>query len=279
MVEDQQSLIDELREAVVQWQDLQAASALGRVECQLSELRDLVANNLIHTQAPAGEIGAAPGIFSPAPPAAWSSAPGRLEDRHPPAAEPPQAGSWEARKAAMLAGDDAEPAATSCTPLAAIEFAPTEVEVLSAAPAGFEVALASLDELREAVVERDLHIQQLTERLHAFQSVPVPPIHLPSMEGLPDEQRRYLQAWEAQLQDRLRKAEVELSMERARLARDEIALRHQCEQLNKDRRKRAGDAQDSVDDEAEAAAQNPRGSVSNRRWLSFFKSKPTDGTK
>ncbi len=283
LVAVQRELAERLKEAVDQWENMQAAAALGRIEMQLAELRDLIVT--LTEQAPAPSAGA--------PLASGSSTPARGETGGAPQTPTANdlkaaAGSWEALKAQLLSGESAtpeesEPAGASLTAALAAAAAGASNQQNSAAdtaersspgdsadtepinevppPEPIDPETASLEQLREAVETRDAYISYLLKKLK-LAPTPQLPTDWQSLQNVPDELRKRLEELERQLNDKLRLAEVDLSLERARLARQEAALRQREAQLEQ-KLKQYGLQLDDPSDEDQQPAQN-------RRWLKFL---------
>jgi hypothetical protein len=240
LVEDQKELTEDLRRVVQQWEDMQAGATLGRLEIQLTELRDLVASGV---------------RVAPPEPAAQEDTPQAATPRPKPY-EPGVSMSWEAHKAAMLAEEDGVPAAP-----VSIEL-PEVVHQIPEAPAAIDLEAAEADDLRNAVRERDRHIELLTEQLQQVIAVRPDPFVLCSLADLPEEQRLQLEQWQTQLQERHRQMEIDLSLERARLYRDERELHEREEVLRKQLRR--------AEQEAENAEGKDGETTSGRSWLGFL---------
>jgi hypothetical protein len=211
------------------------------LEVQLSELRDLVSSGI---------------RIAPSEPETHEETP--EESPPPPRPKPYEPGvsmSWEAHKAAMLAEEDGITAAPPPIEL------PEVVPQIPEAPAVIDIETAEADELRNAVRERDRHIELLTEQLQQVIAVRPDPFVLCSLADLPEEQRLQLEQWQTQLQERHRQMEIDLSLERARLYRDERELREREEELRKQLRR--------AEQEAENADGRAAGGTS-RRWLGFL---------
>ena len=253
-VAEHASLMEDLRQAVQQWQDMQASAAFGRIECQIGELRDIVSGHLLEAR--------------PQP---------RVEERverHPAPAPPPsnapKPGSWEAQKALLL-GDP--------LPVSELEAEPEDLDSadtstplpLPEAPAALDFESATTLELQAALRERDVYIELLREHLQLACAAPDSSPDIPDLDQLPEAQRAAIRAWENRVQSRLRKSEIEVSLERARLSRDEIALRQQQEQFFKEQRKAGLRREFNIsDDELD---EKPDDAPQRKRWLGFLGSR------
>ncbi|HUG93939.1 MAG TPA: hypothetical protein VML55_24125 [Planctomycetaceae bacterium] len=274
VIEQQVKLAEDLKQAVEQWEAMQAGAVLGRIEVQITELRDLVANGL-----PAGGGG---GWATPGKDGAERSG-GRGGAGEPDSgARGGGAGGgaggsgfagWEALKAGMLKADGAAaPPAMSAPPsgtvAATAEAAGEEDSVVIhieevPAPEPIDLPSADVDALRAAVERRDEYITYLTRTLRLVNRRA---IRIPDWEALnnaPDDLRGRLEDLEKRLEENLRLAEVELSLERARLAREAAKLRLQQDQIEKELKRLKLDRPQAAAAHAGEADDNPAG----RRWL------------
>lgn len=262
LIDQQVKLTEELKLAVEHWEDMQPGAALGRIEVQLTEIRDLVANRL--------PVGGGGGGGRPA-----AASGDRPDGRGAEGGGGSQGGGfsgWEALKAGLMKGE-AAPAAPARAPVgvpAADEPASGEDAVVInieevPPPESIDPATADPDALRAAVERRDEYITYLTRKLRLANGRS---IQLPNWEALaeaPEELTARLKDLEAQLDENLRLAEVELSLERARLAREAARLRLQQDQLDKELKRLKPDRPQSA-----AAGPAPGGDDDNpagRRWL------------
>ena len=269
LIDQQMKLTEELKQAVERWEDMQAGAVLGRIEVQVTELRDLVANGL-----PAG------GWPVPAEREAGSGPAGRGSQGGGGGAQGGGSGfsGWEALKAGLMKNEGGAPApqapkapsapsasAAPSEPVPAEDAVVINIEEVPP-PESIDPASADPDTLRAAVERRDEYITYLTRKLRLANGRS---IRLPDWEALsnaPEELITRLQDLEAHLDENLRLAEVELSLERARLAREAAKLRLQQDQLEKElKRLKLDRPQPGAATTAAHAgdADNPAG----RRWL------------
>lgn len=205
LVSDHRQMVEELQRVVQQWEDMQAGLTLGRIEVQITELRDFVGQRLSSGAFVAGANGAAA--------------------RHSRAADEPQEAAeiedvptesvWESMKAEML-GDPATAGARAAG-------RPLEPLTPADAPAAIDLNKATPEQLAEAITERDAYICYLLQMLRTRTEVPVPP-DWSALNNAPAELASRLEQMAAELQDNLRRADVEISIERARLAREQAQL-------------------------------------------------------
>lgn len=252
LAEDHKQLIGEMQRVVQQWEDLQAGLALGRIEVQLGELRDLVASRLASPAvlppqfpavvepcfAPTGNSGAAPP--PPEPPVAVAKPPGETSE-------------WDRIKSQLL--DTSE-----------VPQAPPPVfdEPLPPPPPEVNCSSATNEELAAAIHARDEFIAYLLRRLRAAEAGAIPADWSCLAPHDPEGVQR-LQQLAAQLDEKLRLSEVEFSLERARLAREHARLQLKQELLEK-QLKRLGI---KSADEFEEAAASPA-TLQDRRWVRFL---------
>lgn len=255
LIVDQQALLEELRLAVQQWQDLQAAAALGRIEMQLGEIRDLVASrpampSTEPVSTPAGTLAEAlAGLRGPSVPANSSAEPSNL--------------TWEQQKARLLGGDareDSESGKASSGADASSVIEP----LLRSRPAPVDLGEQDPRILREAIDLREEYIDRLAAHLRASREPSRFAGTLPRFEELPEKEREVLEAWRDRIHDELRQAEVDLSLERARVSRERLNLKCEMEQL---RQKREAGVSSAAPAPAADSAAAPSGS---NRWMRIF---------
>lgn len=247
LVEEHRTTLDDLKRVIANWENLQADAALGRIEMQIAELRDLFVSS-----------GAARGGAEP--PAGLSAA---ARDR-PAEAQKALAGPskpsaafgkptgnawWEAQKAALLGEPvPAEVRAALAAPPAEPEperDAPDDQAGASGSgvnaawgavpdlPAPVDFEALTLDAARLAILERDRLIEQLREPLLLLKAGAQLPAGLPPGGEIPESLKQCIAELEGEWQAKFRQMELDLSLERARLAREESALRQQQEALQK----------------------------------------------
>ncbi len=286
LIQDQREAIEELKGTLSRWEDMQAGLSLGRMEVQLGELRDLiVALGANRAAGPESRAASRPVPTAPrVTPAATGGAAGT-------------ASWWERQKAVMLG--DALPendppasvspsvvdtpsdafSATSASesPEADGDVSParrgTEVAaclrevVIPEAPVAVDWESLTLESARQAILERDRHIESLREPLLLAKMAGAFEGGVGQRDALPPDQQQRLAQLEAAWEARFRKQELELSIERARLAREQMALRQQQEIARKELlRLQEGGATDSVEQKQE------------RRWFRFMNQAEGPGT-
>jgi len=250
LIEDHRTAIDELKQAVTRWEEMQAGLTLGRLETQIAELRDLIAGGL---------------------PAGSATGSERRPSDGPGAHKPAGSNWWEQQKASML-GDGPPPEtpgeATAAVPVEnvpAINFAEVQVPPL---PPAVDFESLTLADARDSIRERDRVIAQLSEPILFAQAKALCPADAKTWEHLPDALRERFVAIEAHWQAKFRQIELDLSIERARVAREANTLRQQQDQLGKDHARLDVDRDKSraaiPADETDPAA------GTRRRWFRFL---------
>lgn len=257
LIDDQRQLMTDMQRIVQQWEDLQAGLALGRMEIQLTELREFVGDRLENSNFTRTmvESSDAPAVITEPAPISGS----RLFRSESNTAPAPTTGlsAWEQLKSQMLELPP-EPAEESADETFAAAHEP-----LPPAPEPIDEATADVGALQTAVYARDAYISSLLRRLRAVEEMRLPTdwSHLePSAPDL----IMSLQHMSARLEETLRMAEVELSLERAQVSRTQMQVAAQQEMIAK-HLKRVGVT--SIDELASAidSAATP-----DRRWSRFL---------
>lgn len=261
-VEQQQALANDVHQMVEQWDQMQAGATLGRIELQVGELRDYLAQRLdnLHVSA------------SPAPTSSASdeSSVGSVKqymEAVQPTAAAPDANSYENLKAQLL-GDEAptvpavsteelpevsssvpEPSQPNAMPAVA------DVEELPDGPEPIDVESASLEILQQAVLERDQYIMLLIQKMRSSQKDRLLDSNWKELESVPHDLHATLCELQADLNKTLRMAEVEFSLERARMGREANHLKQARAELEREMRHLSRNANGSADgDESDESA-------------------------
>ncbi len=292
MMEQQRQLIKNLSTVTELWGDIQPRDAFGRLEARLDHMRTLLESAIGSGLAPGEVVAESPEARvesteeSSPPPEQDDASPGDSHQDEETTEE--LLSGWEAMKAQLLSGNgesSAEPAGnappTNDEPLLP-EDPPTDdtAEAAAAEPPvslGDDVELpqpvdfesAGREELEHAIDVRDQFIGFLTRRLRSEQHRTRETTNWEDLNNAPEELRERLQNLEADLEDRLRIAEVELSLERARLSRVQSRteeMQRQIEARLRSNRKasRAKPAEDAESDLSDGPA-TAKGWFSNLR--------------
>jgi len=251
--EEQRKACEDLQRVVQQWEDLQAGLTLGRLELQVSEIRDLILD-LRSDRAPHGHghNGSSPHHTNGDTSAILSFA-DLAKDVEP----PPANTEWERMKSQLLSSDDDKTVAATSS-WEALE------QPLPELPAALSPENIDTTELHSAIVERDDYIRMLLTRLRRIE-VLQPAAAISALEPGSSEFVAKVQVLEQRLLEHARCAEVELSVERAKLARERSQLAQQQEQINRQMKKLG---LSHIDDLSSAEAQ--AGTLQERRWSRFL---------
>lgn len=257
LIDDQRQVMKDMQRIVQQWEDLQAGLAIGRIEIQLTELREFVGERLDNPRVMSAFV------ESSEPPAVITEHASlstsrllRSESNDAPATAGGLS-AWEQMKSQML--DLPSEAAEGSS----VDGAIPAPEPLPPAPIPIDEATADLSTLRTAVYERDAYIAACLRRLRAAEEITLPQ-DWSQFEGGAPEQAEAMQRLTTQLEETLRLAEVEVSLERAQLARAQMQVAAQQEALAK-HLKRLG-----VSSVEELAAANSGAAAPDRRWSRFL---------
>lgn len=248
LVEEHRQTVADLQRVVQQWEDMQASVTLGRIEMQLTELREFVGQRL--EVASGLPIERHAGLKVHEEPAQFSHASATTDD-----AKSPADSEWERLKSQLLNSSETSHATTS---------GEASSEPLPEPPPAADLSAASREELLAAIQMRDDFIAAMMRRLRHQEVVqPMSELLAHGTESPACLQR--VTELERQLQEHLRIAEVELAHERAKIARDHSRLQQQQEQIDKQLKKLGLQSADDADPNQAANASNP-----DRRWMRFL---------
>lgn len=257
LVDDHRQLVADMQRVVQQWEDLQAGFSLGRIEIQLTELRDFVGERL-STAPPQSNLfesrEAPPVITEPS-----SMGGSRLFRNEGESAASAGGSAWEQLKTQMLGADASEESGD------ASEVPAAQLEPLPPAPEPIDANLVDVEQLQAAVFTRDAYIATLLRRLRTVEELTLPndwsdlTVESPDLAGS-------LQHMSVRLEETLRMAEVELSLERAQVARAQMQLSAQQELIAK-HLKRLGVT--SIEQLGGLDASGTSG-ANDRRWARFL---------
>lgn len=245
------TLVDDLQRVVQQWEDMQAALTLGRIEIQVSELRELIVDQRSLMQQ-----------------SRWTSGPQQPDIHEEPAGLPvnesasPGPTPWEVMKLQLL--QEEVPVTCSTTSPDVVE------QPLPSPPAPLDPHCDGLEELWHAVDERDEYIRQLLTRLHRVEALQ-PAATIAGLSAGTPEFVESIQRLEQSLEAHLRAAEVELSVARARLSRERNQLAHGQEVVERQLRKLGISSVDDIGQSPQAL-----NSPQERRWARFLGRPKTD---
>lgn len=294
LIENQQQMSAQMSQLLEQWEELHATQMLTRIESRISELHDLVASGVI-APASISALASSSSSFKAAnnnPPKSSASA-SVFSDL--PSGEPAKTG-WEAIKAAMLAGESYNaatlaPPTPPATPAAVSEPTTTEPPMTVSAvahdrsapqplpepPSPVDWDVADQETLIEAIRSRDEFISILLRRL----SSPDANTEFPDWDNLnfvPEDLHRELLGLRDRLQEKLRVAEVDLSLQRAKLAREEAKLAIKAEQIMRHARQVGLASDDAAPQGHSAALKDGSNATQGRRWLQFLQRSNGNGS-
>jgi len=284
LVEEHKTTLEDLKRVIARWEDIQAEAALGRIETQIVELRDLVVSGGVSIGGgSAGNAGAHAAANSQAPAPAQRSTEGAGQRS---AAKAGGNAWWEAQKAAMLGEPVPEAARASLAEEAAAAQAEEPTESAGASSDGFDLAAfripdlptpvnfeeITLEQAHVAIRERDALIEQLREPLLLWKTAGQLPGGVRTTADIPEPLKQCIADLEAQWQAKFRQVELNLSLERARLARDQSTVRQQQELLQKQLKNSGGSSKTDSD-----AGDKDEDGSSKRRWFRFMGSAAESG--
>lgn len=256
VVEEHQQVLGEMQRVVQEWEAMQASSALGRIESELAELRSLVANGISRhpehddeSRSPSGSLESVMSRLS-------------LDGSSSPSTGSENSGAaWDAMKRQMLG--EPEPELETGPNDRDVENELTKLLDSLTVPDPIDFDTATVATLRQACADRDTYIVQITRWVRTRRTVSIPE----NWEEIdvPDDLRPKVERLAARLEEQVRLAEVEMSLERARLSREKSQL--QADRATMDRHmKRLGiTSLDELEDIAVSSS-----STGDRRWMRFL---------
>lgn len=252
LVEQHQKLVEDLQRAVMQWEDMQPGAFFGRLESQLAEVRELVLNlegapQQRHHGHHASEAAVHGHGESNGPPRSNESVLHFLKSE----SNPGSSNAAETNSALHEAEEILPPGSVGAA-----------LPPLQPPPVSLDMAAAERAELADACEARDSYILYLMERLRKIELIGYAPNSWSGLENAPDEVRSRLTELERRLEETLRIAEVELSLQRAKLGREEARIRGLDEQVQKEQRRARNSSMFAEDVGSEIAGPEGKGS----RW-------------
>ncbi|MFG0336240.1 MAG: hypothetical protein ACF8TS_23015 [Maioricimonas sp. JB049] len=220
LVDDQRQLTHELTSAVREWQEMNAAVLLSRIDDRVRELQEQVAGQTFAVRE-------APG---PATSGASAASADESDEQNP--SEGQISDAWEAMKARLLDGTEApalpersvDPPATPAAPPAAAAEGETGGVQEVAAPEPLDLDAAARDDLALAVLARDEYIAYLLQTLADSEQRNQQDLDWERLNNAPEELTRQLREELERITQRGRREELRLSLERARLSREQAKL-------------------------------------------------------
>jgi hypothetical protein len=271
LLQSHQQVVNEFQQMLADWEDVKAGQSLLRLESQVAEIRDL-----LETRLPTGltsSFGAQEEIapflsqlFGGTDQSATSNSSeagpvvdfGNEANATDSSASPgSQSAIWQSISQSVSAGSNEAPS----------EFAgPHDFEpIIEAAeiPSPIDPETCARQEMEAALNQRDAYISYLIKKLRASELSASPPDWL-ALEKVPESLCEELNGLRERLEQQLRLAEVELSVDRARVARDQAKVRQQQELVDKHMKRLGITSIDEVHDEISTK------SAADKRWLKFL---------
>jgi hypothetical protein len=263
LISQQQKLVEDLQRAVDQWEAMQPGAFFGRLETQLDQIRELVAQS----DRPGPEHASDSAFRFESGRSQSGSADEGDEQRR--SSESPRSILDFMKASQQPEADETEPPPSAAANYAPAASTPTVADIalppLEEPPTPIDPAHATPDELGEGCTARDAYITYLVRRLRQIESLGHVPNSWAGLEHVPDELRASLTALEHRLQETSRLAEVELSLQRAKLSRDELRIRMLDEQMQKDIKQARNVSDSHLDDDSD-----PKGEQDGSRWRRMF---------
>jgi hypothetical protein len=230
--------------------------------------------------------GSMQGGHAPAKGSSKSSAPSQSSAPATPAAGGPGGSFWEKMKSNMMDGSPAPapaqsspayssaPANTPSQEASDTGTAPAVDEVVARisapAPVIVDVETASIEDLREAVTTRDNYITALISELRTAEPFPTLPADLKNSGIAPEELLASVLDLESRLKTKVLREELDLSLERARIARERSKLEQVKAQLESQIKRLSGAAATESQGSTQApAADDP--ATGKLSWLKRLK--------
>jgi hypothetical protein len=258
--DSQSPLVDDLRRMADDWERSQPASMLERIESQLSAVHELMLDIKRHdysgTEKPRVDNDDFEERVRRLNLGSESTAPHESVEK---TLEQPSS-SWDVIRKQYL---ESEPASQQTDH----QSADAELlKLISETPTPQEInfTAATIEDLKQAVVERDAYIVQLN-RLFRTRNMLSLPADWATLANVPAEMQVRVEALIEHLDVQVRLGEVEMSLERARLARERSQLQGEREQIEKHMRRLGLNSLADLDN-----ISNATGTASDRRWMRFL---------
>ena len=257
LTQSRSPLMDDLRQMAEEWEQTQPGTALARIESELAAVHDLI-RNLHREERPRPELGRFEECVRQL--AEDVDRPSQTEQDTVNMTLDESSPSWDAIKAQLY---ESTP---SVNPTESSADDRQLWKLLAEIPAPREVNFdhADLNELKLAISERDSYIIQIN-RLFRTRNDFSMPTDWASLASVPSEMQVRIESLIEHLNVQVRLGEVEMSLERARLARERSYIQSERETIEK-HMKRLGLTSLSELDNISAAT----GTASDRRWMRFL---------
>ncbi|MDF1743249.1 MAG: hypothetical protein P1V19_06110 [Gimesia sp.] len=296
VVEEQQKLTQDLHTVLEQFQGMETESSLTRIELQIAELKQLVESGFVNGSVAPQPSSLVDYLASPSLPGTEEEPVSQKEETETleePAASVPMddtsASGWEAMKEKLLSGQGVDvsadltkqipstpppvPQQQSAAQNIVAEQSGTSERTLGSykpplpdAPAEIDFERASQDQLVQAISARDQYISLLIKRVREAETAVIP-VNWEQLNCVPEEMIEKIQSLHHDLEQNLGMAEVEISIERARLSRTESMLQNREEQIRKKEKQLGLNLERS---EESVVEENDLDDDSKKSWLGFL---------
>ncbi|QDT92726.1 coiled-coil domain-containing protein [Gimesia algae] len=304
VIEEQQKLTQDLHSLLEQWQGMETESALTQIQLQIAELKQVVQAGFEKSPAAPQPASLVDYLSSPTVPGTEESEVHEAEtvEEESQASEPEETNpgevdadstvsGWEAMKQKLMSGQGVDvsmdlarkdapkpkPQVKPETPASLLlksEPADSVGRTLASykppipeAPSEIDEESASPDQLVAAIRERDQYISALIKRLREAETAVIP-VNWDQLNNAPAELLEQLQTLHHDLEHSLGLAEVEISIERARLSRTQSMLQSREEQIRKKEKQLGLNLERS--EQEEVPAEKPLNDDQKKRWLGFL---------
>ena len=284
LIENQQTLAGQMTQLLGQWEALQAAEMLTRIESRLNDLHDLVS-----TGSGGSSRASANSLTSTSNEKDGANSSSEVSVLPEIAPTRPATMGWEAIKAAVMAGESINLETVSHSPprheaahesvfSESVALERSDSPTLSEPPLPVDFDSADQQQLCDAIRDRDEFISLLLRRL----SSPDASTEFPDWDQLnrvPEDLQHELLSLRDRLKDKLRVAEVDLSLQRAKLAREDARLTIKANQLALQLKKLGLAPEEPGSNAGSTRALNEgSGATQGRRWLQFLQRSGGNGS-
>lgn len=290
LVEEHKTTIEDLKKVITNWENIHAGESLARIEAQVGEIRDMLAGSAGGHISVSSAAHAVPARERPAESSPGTPRPAEAAASHAPSS-PGTNSWWEKQKAAMMgepvpaepqaaaapapaaapaAEPEPQPAAVAASPAQPVGTFDITTFTVPELPATVDLEKITIDDARVAIRERDRLIEKLREPLLLLKAASQVPGGTASGAEIPPAVKECITQLETQWQAKFRQAELDLSLERARLAREYAAIKQQQEALPRGGSKPAAPPAGKGTRAAEPAPAAEEDSSARSRWFRFM---------
>jgi hypothetical protein len=256
LIDDHQQVLGGLQRVVQEWEELRAASILGRIESELSELRSLVKSGVERRETGDDDEPVATDLDSVLSRLAGGRNGTQTDD-----SQSGLSSMEEMRRQLFAEENGGDSRAEASTP--EVDDVANVLDGI-ASPEPLDLDAATLDELKAACAARDAYIVRVTRCLRSRRAVSLP-ANWDELSDVPEERRRHIDQLASRLEEQVRLAEVEISLERARLSRERTEVDAERATMEKHLKRLGINSMDELDDVSVST-----GTTADRRWMRFL---------